>query len=81
MSLLSPDENGKGSLAAGGSGKQHRGGACTGRGRVQGRGLISLSGSSGEALKDPPKAPPTTSTRDTAPEGCSRGYQWQTLVS
>lgn len=35
-------------------------------------------GSCGEALKDPPKTPPTTST---APEGCSRGHQWQTLVS
>ena len=80
MSLLSPDENGEGALAAGGSGKQHCGGSCMG-GRVQGRGRISLSGSSGEALKDPPKTPPTTSTRDTAPEGCSRGYQWQTLVS
>ena len=32
MSLLSPDENGEGSLAAGGSGKQHRGGACMGGG-------------------------------------------------
>ena len=30
MSLLSPDENGEGSLAAGGSGKQHRGEACMG---------------------------------------------------
>ena len=77
VSLLSPDENGEGSLAGGGSGKQHRGEACMGR-RAQGWGRISLSGSCGEALKDPPKTPPTTST---APEGCSRGHQWQTLVS
>ena len=35
MSLLSPDENGEGSLAAGGSGKQHRGGACMGGGECK----------------------------------------------
>ena len=80
VSLLSPDENGGGSLPAGGSGKQHSGGACLGR-RVQGRGHVSLSGSSGEALEDPRKTPLITSTRDSAPEGCSRGHRWQTLVS
>lgn len=76
VSLSSPDENGEGSLAAGGRGRQHSGGACMGR-RVQSRGHVSLSDSSGEALEDPQKTPLITSARDSAPEGCSRGHQWQ----